>query len=97
MSRVLRARRTLIDAVVAGGALLLLMVVLSSFDQRVRDQLSLRLGTTPVSSQIGEVAAFASGAAAVVLTAVRDQSIEHAPLVIFVLAASVLMLFMLRT
>jgi hypothetical protein len=27
----------------------------------------------------------------------RDQSIEHAPLVIFVLAATVLVLFMLRT
>jgi hypothetical protein len=33
----------------------------------------------------------------VVTEAVRDQSIEHAPLVIFVLAATVLMMFMLRT
>jgi hypothetical protein len=33
----------------------------------------------------------------VVLVAVREQSIEHAPLVMFALAATVLVLFMLRT
>ena len=97
MSKVVRMRRGFLDAIVAVGALLLLMLVLASLDQRVRDQLSIRLGSTPVSSQVGEVAALASGTATIVLAAVRDQSIEHAPLVIFVLAASVLMLFMLRT
>jgi hypothetical protein len=35
--------------------------------------------------------------ASVVFAAVRDQSIEHAPLVIFVLLATVLFMFMLRT
>ena len=33
----------------------------------------------------------------VALDAVRDQSIDHAPLTIFALAATVLLLFMLRT
>jgi hypothetical protein len=36
-------------------------------------------------------------AAMAVYQAVRDQSIEHAPLTIFIVAAGVLLVFMLRT
>lgn len=39
----------------------------------------------------------ARATAEILLTAARDQSIEHAPLVIFTLAAAVLVLFMTRT
>jgi hypothetical protein len=48
----------------------------------------------------GEIGSFGSRAWSIVeavLEAMRDQSIDHAPLVIFSLAATVLLLFMLRT
>ena len=47
--------------------------------------------------EIAAIATHVEEIVLVVIQAVRDQSIEHAPLVIFALAAAVLVLFMLRT
>jgi hypothetical protein len=88
-------RRTLRDALMSAGALIVLLMALVSVDDRVREQFSLRLASGP-SAQLRTASAHVRDLTSVVVEAARDQSIEHAPLVLFVLAAIVLVLFMLR-
>jgi len=92
-----RIPRAFSDVLISAGALLALIVMLAAFDVRVREQISLRVAPGQTSSQVADAGVAIRDVANVVVTAVRDQSIEHAPLVIFVLAATVLVLFMLRT
>jgi hypothetical protein len=77
--------------------MLLLVAVLTSMDDRVRDVVSLRGGIGRPTAQAVAAGTRARDVAFVVLEAARDQSIDHAPLVIFALAATVLVVFMLRT
>lgn len=79
------------------GAVVLLLTVLVGMDQRVRDVLTLHGGTGRPADDVLVAGGRARDLALAVLDAVRDQSLEHAPLMIFVLAATVLMLIMLRT
>ena len=80
----------------SAGTVAILLLVLVAFDDRVRDQFSRRVAAHPtvalagVWRQLGDIGA-------VVVSAARDQSLGHAPLLIFALAAAVLVLFMLRT
>jgi hypothetical protein len=83
------------DFLISAGALVALVLMLAAFDGRVREQISLRVSSP--SEQVAGAGVAVRDLASVVFDAVRDQSIEHAPLVIFVLAATVLLLFMLRT
>jgi len=84
------------DAVVSLAALTLLIVMLIAIDDRVRDQITLRLHANP-AAEMADIGSRLRDVAAIVAVAARNQSLEHAPLVIFVLAATVLVLFMLRT
>ena len=90
-------RRFFGEAVISLAALSVLILTLAAFDPRVREQIALRLSPGRPSAQIADASAMVRDLTAVVVDAVRDGSIEHAPLVIFVLAATVLLLFMLRT
>lgn len=92
-----RIRRAFGDALISVAALVALILMLAAFDGRVREQISLRIGSGRASAQVADAGAVVRNFTGVVADAVRDQSIEHAPLVIFVLAATVLVLFMLRT
>jgi hypothetical protein len=89
-------RRVFGDAMISLCAVLLLLLMLVTIDPRVREQLSGAWGPTSspayttISSQVREITS-------VVLSAARDHSIDNAPLMIFALAATVLVLFMLRT
>jgi len=86
-------RRVLNDALISAGALVVLLVMLVSIDGRVRDQIagSMRYASVAgTGAQIGNVGS-------IVLEAVLEQSVAHAPLAIFSVAAVVLVLFMLRT
>lgn len=89
-------RRPFRDALLSVGALAVLLLTLVAVDDRVREQVSLRLAK-PSSAELASAGERVRDLAAVVLEAARDQSLEHAPLMIFVLAATVLVLFMLRT
>jgi hypothetical protein len=65
-------------------------------DQHVRDQASLLISdATSSSAAAWEVRAEALGSA--IMQAARDQSLGHAPLLIFSVVAAVLVIFMLRT
>lgn len=93
---VARARRAFGDVLVSTGALMVLLLTLVAIDDRVREQVSLRFNRGPATDLV-EAGARVRDLATVVFEAARDQSIAHAPLMIFVLAATVLVLFMLRT
>jgi hypothetical protein len=87
-------KRVLGDAVISLGAVLALLLMLVSVDPRVRYQLASvwgGSGTSPsVSRELGEIST-------VLLASVQAHGIDNAPLMIFALAATVLVLFMLRT
>jgi hypothetical protein len=91
-------RRAFGDALISLGALACLLLVLVASNDRVRQQVSLRFGSGPHgSADLVNAGTQVSDLVTVIAQAARDQSLDHAPLMIFVLAASVLVLFMLRT
>jgi hypothetical protein len=89
-------RRTLKDALVSLGAVLLLLVLLLVMNGRVREQVSLRVSARD-AGQLAVAGSEMKDLASVVYDVVRDQSSEHATLTIFIVAATVLVVFMVRT
>jgi hypothetical protein len=88
-------RRVFGDAMISLCALLLLLLMLVTIDPRVREQVS---GIwAPGSPAIASIHSQVREVTSVVLSSARDHSIDNAPLMIFALAATVLVLFMLRT
>ena len=89
-----RVQRVWSDAVVSGGVVIAVLIILMSIDVRVRERVRTVLGTTSsvqaAGGRIGEVGA-------VLFEAARTQSIDHAPMMIFIAAATVLVLFMARS
>jgi hypothetical protein len=85
----LSVRQWALSTLVFGGVL----VALATVDARVRDKvggvLSGADGLTPFGDRITDVGS-------VIVTAIRHQSIENAPLMIFAVVGAVLFLFMLR-
>ena len=69
------------------------LVALVAFDDRVRERFSLEMSSEGLATWRERGGAVAT----VILAVARDQSIEHAPLLVFSLVAVVLVLFMLRT
>ncbi len=90
-------RRGTNDALLSMGALVLLLIGLVSIDDRVRDRVERLLTAPPSSAEIVHVGNDIENVSAVMYSAARHHSIEHAPLVIFGAAAAILVLFMLRT
>jgi hypothetical protein len=88
--------RVLREGLMSAATVVILLMVLIGADDRVRDRLSLRLVTHP-SVELASVSRQVIDIANVISQAAREQSIGHAPLLIFTLAAAVLVLFMLRT
>jgi hypothetical protein len=87
-----RARHLWNDTVATIGVLVFVLAVLISIDERVREQTALIMSPGAVSSipaQLREV-----GSALV--EAAQTQSLEHAPLMSFVVVATVLLLGMMR-
>lgn len=91
-----RLRSALGDVLVSAGALTILLITLAALDGRVREQVALRLNRARASTDLVLATTQIRDLAIVVFEAARDQSIERAPLVIFALVATVLVLFMLR-
>lgn len=90
-------RRAFGDAVISVTALFILLLMLVSIDDRVRDRVSGFWGGGPNSSEIVGAGRELGSLVTVMFVAVKDQSIEHAPLAIFTVAATILVLFMVRT
>ena len=89
-------RRAFREALMSAGTVVILLLVLVAFDDRVRDQVMRRVVARP-SMELASASRQVSDFTTVIARAARDQSLGHAPLLIFTLAAAVLVLFMLRT
>jgi hypothetical protein len=89
-------RRVHRETLLSAGSVVILLLVLIAFDDRVREQVSRRVVAHP-SQELASVERQASSLTNAIAVAARDQSRGHAPLLIFTLAAGVLVLFMLRT
>jgi hypothetical protein len=90
-------RRVLLgDALVTAGALAILVVALVSIDVRVREHATRILEAGPSS---GMTAVMAQGRefGSVLMSTVRSQGLDQPSIVVFVMAAAVLVVVMLRT
>ena len=90
-------RRPFAGVWTTAGGLCALLIGLAAIDDRVRDQIA---GAFTSRGPAGEIATFGSRLneiALIAIQALRDQSIEHAPLVIFALTAGILLVLMTRT
>ena len=97
MSRTLRLRRWLTDALLTAGALLLVLAVLIGFDTRVREQVNDQIHGRRAASEIAYAGSGVRDFANTIVQVAKDQSEEHASLMILAVAAGVLVLFMVRT
>ena len=89
-------KRAMGDALMSMSGLVVLVATLAAMDERMRHEVMLRINGDP-AAQLSSAGATVRSLTAVIIEAVRDQSIEHAPLVIFVVIGVVLLGFMLRT
>jgi hypothetical protein len=84
------------EALMSAGTVVILLLILIAFDDRVRDHVSRRIVAHP-SAELASVGRQVRDLTGLIAASARDQSLGHAPLLIFTLAAAVLVLFMLRT
>ena len=89
-------RRAFGDALISAAALVVLLIGLVAIDDRVRERVQLVIQTGDLSSGFESATSMAGDVAEVLVMAVRDQSLDHAPLAVFVVAATALVLAMLR-
>jgi hypothetical protein len=97
MSSTSMRRSSFSGPLTAVGGVSVLILGLAAIDERVRGQIVTLFNGGGPTGELASVGRQAERLASTVLQAVQYQSIEHAPLVIFALAAMVLVLFMLRT
>jgi hypothetical protein len=91
-----RMRRAWGEALLSAGTVITLLLILIAVDPRVREQVSLRAVSRP-SVEIAAAGTRVTDFTTVLADVARDQTSTHAPLLIFSLAATVLVLFMIRT
>ena len=84
------------QTLISGAALAFVIAALVLVDPRVRRSVA-DLATGAPSAELAQVGSGVYELGGIVVTAILDQSIVHAPLMIFVVIATVLMLFMVRT
>jgi hypothetical protein len=90
-------RRRFSDFVLSACALFVLLAAMVLIDGRVREEISLRMNGARASTEIVAVGSRARSLAGVMVEAAKSQTREHTPLVVFVVAATVLTIFMVRT
>jgi hypothetical protein len=89
-------RRVLNHTLISGGALAVVVTVLVLIDERVQHAIASLWRDVP-SEEVVQASSALTQIGSAVITAIQEQSIANAPLMIFVVVASVLMLFMVRT
>ncbi len=89
-------RRVVGEALMSAGTVAVLLIALVAFDDRVRERISQAFMARP-SLELASAGHHVRSLASVIAEAARDQSLAHAPLLVFALAAGVLVVFMLRT
>ncbi len=89
-------RRVVTDALISLAALVILLLGLIAIDHTVRERVISVVENGDVASGAGAIVSTTGDVARVLLAAVWDQSLDHAPLAVFVVAGTVLVLAMLR-
>lgn len=85
-------KRIINDTLISVAAVAVVLLIVVSVDQRVREQVEL----TASSAGMQQATSRLSQAGTVLFTVARDQSVENAPMAIFVVAGVLLFLFMTR-
>jgi hypothetical protein len=88
--------RGFVEALMSAGAVTLLLLALVAIDPRVREQISEPFASRP-SIALASAGSRVRDVTNAIAKAARDKSLANAPLLIFGLSATVLVLFMLRT
>ena len=89
-------RRVLNQTLISGGALAVVVTALVLIDDRVRHAIASLWRDVP-SHEVVQASAALNDVGTAIIRAIEEQSIANAPLMIFVVVATVLMLFMVRT
>ena len=89
-------RRVFGEVLMTVGAVIILFLILAIADVRVRDQFTRRTVTQP-SAEVASVMARAHRGANTIAAIAREESRTHTPLLVFSVAAAILVVFMLRT
>jgi len=89
-------RRGFVEALMSAGAVTLLLLTLVAIDPRVREEIAAPLASRP-SVALASAGSRVRDVTHAIAKAARDKSFANAPLLIFGLSATVLVLFMLRT
>jgi hypothetical protein len=92
ISLTLRAR----DWATSMAGFMAVLVTLIVFDERVARQLTIMFRRTP-DRELLVMRDWLGSLGAAVAVAARDQSIEHAPMLVFTMFAILLVIFMVRT
>lgn len=91
-----RLRRFGGEALASAGVLAVVIAMLVSFDVRVREQARAAIRAASPST-VADTGTQLSEVTSAMYDAFRTQSIEHAPLLLFVVIGTVLLLCMMRT
>jgi len=89
-------RRKYTEIVMSIAAAGLVLLVLISFDGRVRKEFSLRMDAG-AAAQAQEFGTTARKLVGIVAQAAKDQGLANTPVLVFVFAGSLLLFFMTRT
>jgi hypothetical protein len=90
-------RRALNDVMASAGALLVLLTLLVAVDSRVREQVMLRMSGGTASADVMQAGSRVKDLASVIVDVIADAARMHTTLMIFVIVATVLTVFMVRT
>lgn len=90
-----RISRSIGETVLSVGALGALLTTIVLMNDRVREQMSLRFSGRTVTDELHSAGVHAHEIADVVMMAARDHGLEHGPVVLFAIAAVVLVVLML--
>ena len=91
-----RVRRVYGDLLASAGVLAAVLGVLVSIDVRVREQVQAAMSAASPAG-VGDAGARLRDVTLTLVEAARTQSIDHAPLVIFAVVATVLLLALARS
>ncbi len=90
-------RRVFSDAMVSAATLLALVTLLVAVDSRVREQVMLRVGGGHTTADVAAAGTQMRDLASVIIDVVNDAVTLHTTLALFVVVATVLTVFMVRT
>jgi hypothetical protein len=86
-------RRVIGDFAISAGGLLILVFAIAAFDYRVREHVASASDVAGLGHQVSSLAILV---AMVAVQFTREQMVEHAHLAVLTIAATVLVVFLLR-